>query len=90
MIPNRGQIRPHHAKNAANVLAKSGTPTNATKYKHEVNFFDLIVPVDPKKIVALSHFLATGTALPVSRFSGGVETNRFLFQRGIKVELING
>tara|TARA_B100001094_G_scaffold196078_1_gene190017 strand:+ start:613 stop:873 length:261 start_codon:yes stop_codon:yes gene_type:complete len=86
MIPNRGQIRPHHAKYAAESLAKALTPTNATKFQHVVGS----TPVDPKKIVALSHYLATGVALPVSRFSGGVETNLFLSKRGIKVELING
>ena len=84
MITNKGVIRPEHVALAAEMMAKAKTPSNATKFEVVIDG----VGVAPKKVVSMAHYLATGDILSVSRFSGGVETNRFLKKRGVKVDLI--
>ena len=84
MITNKAAIRPEHVALAAEVMARAKTPNNATKYRVLIDG----VGVAPKKVVSVAHYLATGDILSVSRFSGGVETNRFLKKRGVKVDLI--
>ena len=79
MIPRC--ITDHHIHLASRSLAEAKTVRNSTKYY--VEHFG--VKVAPKQIISLAGFLATGKAWPVSRFSGGEETNRRLRKAGLTV-----
>ena len=79
MIPK--YITDYHIRLAVRSLAEAKTVRNSTKYY--VEHFG--VKVAPKQIISLAGFLATGKAWPVSRFSGGEETNRRLRKAGLAV-----
>ena len=74
-------ITDHHIHLASRTLSEAGTVCNSTKYF--VEHFGR--KVAPKKIISLAAFLACGTALPVSRFSGGRPTNNRLKRAGLVV-----
>ena len=79
MIPK--YIQNHHIHLGANALASAKTDCNSTKYFVSKNGHK----VAPKRIIALAAFLACGAVLPVSRFSGGKETNTRLKRAGLAV-----
>ena len=74
-------VTDHHIHLASRALSEAGTTCNSTKYF--VEHFGR--KVAPKKIISLAAFLACGAVLPVSRFSGGRETNNRLRRAGLVV-----
>lgn len=81
MIP-RNIINTTHVDQAAQNLIAAGARNNSTKfdvqYVHEGTEHQLA----PKKLVSEAFRVATGEPHPVSKFSGGAETNRFLNKLG--------
>ena len=84
MIPK--YIQDHHIQLAVSALASAKTDCNSTKYYVAENGHK----VAPKRIIALAAFLACGAVLPVSRFSGGKETNNRLKRAGLVAREFEG
>lgn len=84
MVPK--YINDYHIQLAVTVLGKAKTDCNSTKYFVAENGHK----VAPKRIIALAAFLACGAVLPVSRFSGGRETNNRLKRAGLVVREFKG
>jgi hypothetical protein len=74
-------IQDHHIHLAASALSTAKTDCNSTKFFVSENGHK----VAPKRIISLAAFLACGAVLPVSRFSGGKETNNRLKRAGLVV-----
>jgi len=74
-------ITNRHIRMASRVLSEAGTPCNSTKY-YVAHFGGKVAP---KRVIVLAAFLACGAVLPVSRFSGGRETNNRLKRAGLVV-----
>jgi hypothetical protein len=84
MIPK--YIQDHHIHLAVSALASAKTDCNSTKFFVAENGHK----VAPKRVIALAAFLACGAILPVSRFSGGRETNNRLKRAGLVVREFEG
>jgi len=84
MIPK--YIQDHHIHLAASALSTAKTDCNSTKFFVSENGHK----VAPKRIISLAAFLACGAVLPVSRFSGGKETNNRLKRAGLVVREFKG
>ena len=84
MIPK--YIQDHHIQLAVSALSTAKTDCNSTKFFVAENGHK----VAPKRIIALAAFLACGAVLPVSRFSGGKETNNRLKRAGLVVREFEG
>jgi len=81
MIP-RNIINTNHVDQAAQNLIAAGEKNNSTKF--DVNYYQSgkEYQLAPKKLVSEAFRVATGEAHPVSKFSGGYETNNFLNKLG--------
>ena len=84
MIPKNVVSENDMVHSAASMVA-SGVKNNSTKFDAIVNLNGVTHRLAPKRLVSKAFALVTGDALPVSTFSGGIETNRFLKKLGIEV-----
>lgn len=85
MIP-RNTIESNDLILASALMTTEGVSNNSTKYDAVINLNGELHRFAPKRLVSKAFELATGDPLPVSVFSGGIETNRFLRKMGITVE----
>lgn len=86
MITNRKEFKSFFIEMAKWTLANLDKPTNATKFTVKHTRTDgKTIDIAPKKIVELAHQLQFDQPLPVSKFSGGYETNNFLRRHGVEV-----
>ena len=81
MIP-RNVITSDNLNTAAVQMVEAGTRNNSTKF--DINFYKdgKEYQLAPKKLVSEAFRVATGEPHPVSKFSGGYETNNFLKKLG--------
>lgn len=86
MIP-RNVIKKSDVQTAAEHIVANGLPNNSTKYDAELTIDGIVHRVAPKKLVSTAFKVATGEPHPVSKFSGGYETNKFL--KGLDVNVIS-
>ena len=70
---------------SAALMVVEGTKNNSTKFDAIVNLNGVTHRLAPKRLVSKAFGLVNGDPLPVSTFSGGIETNRFLRKVGIEV-----
>jgi len=88
MIP-RNVLKREHFEAAAKKLLASGV-NNATMYQAMLTIDGVEHGFAPKKLVSIAFEVATGEAWPVSKFSGGDETNRFLAKFNIETKKKEG
>ena len=86
MIP-RNVLKKSDIQTAAEILVNTGVANNSTKFNAEFVIDGIKHMLAPKRLVSKAFEVATGEAHPVSRFSGGYETNRFL--KGFDVNVIS-
>jgi hypothetical protein len=86
MIP-RNVIKKSDVQSAAEHIVANGFPNNSTKYDAELTIDGVVHRIAPKKLVSTAFKVATGEPHPVSKFSGGYETNKFL--KGFDVNVIS-
>jgi len=78
MIPKT--IEKQHVLQALEEIDHDGYDSRYTSTKHDLSYNGKLYP--PKYVVSRSAYYAEGTAYPLSKFSGGPETNSFLKSRG--------
>lgn len=71
---------------ASALMVVEGVENNSRKFDAIVNLNGVLHRLAPKRLISKAFDMATGDPLPVSVFSGGIESNRFLRKMGIAVE----
>ena len=86
MIPRDVEITQQHLIDAGKKLLEEGKPSNATA-------FEAVIVIDgqehgfpPKKLISYAFEQATGDKWPVSKFSGGQESHRYLGKFSVNIK----
>ena len=83
MIP-KNVVKTDDVMIAATMMSVSGSDNNSTKFDVLFNLNGKLHRIAPKALISKSFEMA-GSSLPVSLFSGGAESNKFLGNFGIRV-----